>query len=201
MRNLTLNRSRSAGRAATFALIVAAVAGAALALGDRPAAPNVEFAADAPSAPLAFKAHQKNTQWRAPLLVGVTVFDVNGGPVGRVEDLLMNHDGVIQTVVIGVGGVLGFGAKHVAVPFAAMRWGMNPHPGAAAALPAAGDPSPPDAVAAAPACVATPEAAQGAPDVVGVIATLAELQSAPAFAYSSLQTGPDDPGALVSPYQ
>jgi len=32
----------------------------------------------------------------------------------------MSHDGVVQSVVIGVGGFLGFGTKPVAVPFAAM---------------------------------------------------------------------------------
>jgi hypothetical protein len=79
---------------------------------------------------------------------------------------------------------------------------MNPHPGFPAdALLAVRDPPPSGAAATSPACVATPEAAQGRPDVVGVTATLDELQSAPAFAYSSLLTGPDDPGALVSPYR
>jgi sporulation protein YlmC with PRC-barrel domain len=200
---LKLERDRSTGRSAMFALIVAAAAGGALMLGDRPADPKVEFGFDAAgpgAARLEFKSHQANTQWRAPRLVGVDVFDLDGRKVGKVEDLLMNHDGVVQTVVIGVGGILGFGAKHVAVPFAAMRWRMDPHPGGPGdTLVAARDPSPGGASRAA--CVATPEAAQGRPDVVGVTATLKELQSAPAFAYASLQNGPDNPLYVASPYQ
>ena len=34
----------------------------------------------------------------------------------------MDHDGKAETVVIGIGGFLGFGTKDVAVPFAAMQW-------------------------------------------------------------------------------
>ena len=36
--------------------------------------------------------------------------------------MLIDHNGAVQTVVIGVGGFLGFGKKDVAVPFAAMQW-------------------------------------------------------------------------------
>ena len=34
----------------------------------------------------------------------------------------MDHNGAVQTVVIGVGEFLGFGKKDVAVPFSAMQW-------------------------------------------------------------------------------
>ena len=42
--------------------------------------------------------------------------------IGKIDDLLMDHNGAAQTVVIGVGGFLGFGKKDVAVPFSAMQW-------------------------------------------------------------------------------
>ena len=40
----------------------------------------------------------------------------------EIDDLVMDHNGATQTVVIGVGGFLGFGKKEVAVPFAALQW-------------------------------------------------------------------------------
>ena len=76
---------------------------------------------------------------------------------------------------------------------------MNPRPAAEVEAVAAENPP------ASGECVATPEAAQGRPDAVGVTATLAELRSA--FAYASGQgaaVGPDataGAGAPVSPHQ
>ncbi len=153
------------------------------------------------SAPV-FDARQRATQWRAPRLIGVEVDDADGRPVGKVEDLLMTHEGVIQTVVIGVGGFLGLGAKPVAVPFTALQWRMDARPsalvGEGAANPGAGSSS----------CPVTVEAVQGRPDRVGVTATLAQLQSAPAFAYALSRAaaaglGSATPGddAPASPYQ
>jgi len=79
---------------------------------------------------------------------------------------------------------------------------MNPRP--AAEVEAVAAESPPASGAAAGECVATPEAAHGRPHAAAVTATLAELQSALAFAYASRRAAPDgtpDDEARVSPYQ
>jgi len=200
MPGFRLTTDRSAGRVAVFAIAVAAAIAGSYAFGERTADPPKMVRAAGASAPApGFNAHQRNTQWRAPLLIGIEVYDRDGMPVGKVEDLLMSHDGVVQSVVIGVGGFLGFGT------FAAMQWRMNPRPAAEAEAVAVEDP--PASGAASGECVATPEAAHGRPDAATVTATLAELQSAPAFAYASRQgaaVGPDPTagaGAPVSPHQ
>ncbi len=59
---------------------------------------------------------------RAPKLVGVAVYDSNNKSVGKIDDLLLDHDGKITTVVIGVGGFLGIGKKDVALPYSAVHW-------------------------------------------------------------------------------
>ena len=152
------------------------------------------------SPPPHFKAHQKVTQWRAPRLVGVAVFDAEGKPVGQVEDVLMSHAGVAETVVIGVGGFLGVGAKSVAIPFAAMQWRMSERSAAAPAAPADAGRPPRSGVEIA-------EAAQGHPDEADVTATRAELEQAPAFAYQpGGSAAPDSPSlpddeTQVSPYR
>jgi sporulation protein YlmC with PRC-barrel domain len=186
MQSLKFTTIGSAGRVVQFAAIVCAALVASYLVGrptgnPRPAGVPSPLVAAAPH----FKAHQKLTQWRAPLLVGVEVYGVEGTPVGKVKDVLMNHDGVVQTVVIGVGGLLGFGEKNVAVPFSAVQWSMNqrsdapvePPSGAAAAAPAPfANSAPSDQIA---------EAAQGRPDEADVAATLSQLQSAPSFSYAS----------------
>jgi len=99
MPGFRLTTDRSAGRVAVFAIVAAAAIGGSYAFGERTA--DAPKTAGAPAPAPRFNAHQKNTQWRAPLLVGVEVYDRDGKPVGTVEDLLMSHDGVVQTVVIG----------------------------------------------------------------------------------------------------
>lgn len=69
-----------------------------------------------------FVTSQEKNQWRAPKLVGVGVYGADDKQIGKIDDLLMDRNGAAQTVVIGVGGFLGFGKKDVAVPFAAMQW-------------------------------------------------------------------------------
>ena len=67
-----------------------------------------------------FVAMQDKGQWRAPKLIGVDVYGPDNKQIGKIDDILMDHDGKAQAVVIGVGGFLGFGKKDVAVPFSAI---------------------------------------------------------------------------------
>ena len=86
--------------------------------------------AQAPSA-VNFVTRQGKTQWRAPKLVGVRVYGPDDRQIGKIDDLVMDHNGAAQTVVIGVGGFLGFGKKEVrsAVRRDAMAHGKPEGPG------------------------------------------------------------------------
>ena len=53
-----------------------------------------------------FVMKQEKTQWRAPKLVGVSVYGPDDKQIGKIDDLVMDHTGATQTVVIGVGGFL-----------------------------------------------------------------------------------------------
>src|SRR3981189_1970509 len=55
--------------------------------------------------------------WRASKLVGLSVYNDNNESLGSINDLLMDKDGNIKGVVLGVGGFLGAGEHLVAVPF------------------------------------------------------------------------------------
>jgi sporulation protein YlmC with PRC-barrel domain len=49
------------------------------------------------------------------------VYDNQENKIGDVNDILLDKDGRVSTVIIGVGGFLGVGEKDVAVPFNALK--------------------------------------------------------------------------------
>jgi sporulation protein YlmC with PRC-barrel domain len=161
---------------------------------DNPAAPANQPAQAQPAQAQAtsgvnFVTKQEETQWRAPKLVGVGVYGPDDKQIGKIDDLMMDRNGAAQTVVIGVGGFLGFGKKDVAVPFAAMQWRTEPRmtpatdqpPGNPAAPGTSGAQQPPPMKETDPAAT---EASQGYPDKAILNVTLAELKSAPDFKYA-----------------
>jgi sporulation protein YlmC with PRC-barrel domain len=69
-----------------------------------------------------FVTDQAANQWRGSKLVGLTIYGSDNQPVGDVNEILVDDQGTIVAVVIGVGGLLGIGEKDVAVPFRAIQW-------------------------------------------------------------------------------
>jgi sporulation protein YlmC with PRC-barrel domain len=69
-----------------------------------------------------FVTEQAANQWRGSKLVGLTIHGSDNQPVGDVNEILVDDQGMITAVVIGVGGVLGIAEKEVAVPFTAIQW-------------------------------------------------------------------------------
>jgi hypothetical protein len=101
----------------------------------------------------------------------------------------MDHNGAAQTVVIGVGGFLGFGKKDVAVPFSSIQWKTEPrrapvtdNPPANTAASTNGQPAGPPPMKEIDS--ATTEASQGYPDKAILGASLAQLKAAPDFQYA-----------------
>src|SRR5262249_41840814 len=45
------------------------------------------------------------------------VYDPNENKIGEISDVLVDKDGKISAFIVSVGGFLGIGEKHVAVPF------------------------------------------------------------------------------------
>lgn len=62
----------------------------------------------------------------ASALIGSTVRTPDGRDIGRVSRLMVDpRDGRVTTLVIGMGGTLGIGEKHMSVPFSAVRIGQD----------------------------------------------------------------------------
>lgn len=69
-----------------------------------------------------FISHQMPNAWRASKLVGVNVYNENNDKIGDINEVMVDKDGKVDAVVIGVGGFLGIGEHNVAVPFDSLRW-------------------------------------------------------------------------------
>lgn len=82
-----------------------------------------------PSAPVqgstksstAFFTKRAAGQWFASDYIGSPVYDANGEEVGEVDELVVDQNGTVVAVIIGVGGFLAVGDKDIAVPLVAAR--------------------------------------------------------------------------------
>jgi sporulation protein YlmC with PRC-barrel domain len=174
-------------------LIGAALIGSSAYAADNPAPSDQSAQTQAPSG-VTFVTSQDMSQWRAPKLIGVGVYGPDDKQIGKIDDLLVDKNGSAKTIVIGVGGFLGFGKKDVAVPFSAVQWRTEARKVAA---PAADQPPSSTGNPAAPGTTANQqppmkevdpaaaEASQGYPDKAVLNVTLDELKSAPDFKYAS----------------
>lgn len=78
---------------------------------------NVVGIASAQAGGVTFLTAQDPGDWVAYRLVGTKVLNGNGEKIGDVNDVVIDVDGRVTAIVLGVGGYLGFNEKSVAVPF------------------------------------------------------------------------------------
>jgi sporulation protein YlmC with PRC-barrel domain len=64
--------------------------------------------------------------WRTSKVIGLNVYNDNNENVGSINDLLTDKSGNIKAAVISVGGLLGVGARLVAVPFDKVKFANEP---------------------------------------------------------------------------
>lgn len=66
--------------------------------------------------------YTQRAEWRASKLVGARVTNGAKETIGNISEVLIDKNGKISAVVIGVGGFLGMGERNVAVSFDALRF-------------------------------------------------------------------------------
>ena len=174
------------------ALCGATLVGSGAYAADNPAVPTAPPVQTQATTGVNFVTSQDKGQWRAPKLIGVGVYGPDDKQIGKIDDLILDKNGATRTIVIGVGGFLGFGKKDVAVPFSAMQWrtDVRKAPAAVDQPPSTGNPAAPGTTTAQQPAVkevdpATAEASQGYPDKAVLNVTLDELKAAPDFKYAS----------------
>ena len=77
---------------------------------------------DQPTGEIRYVTKNRSDLWRASKLEGVNVYNQQDEHVGDISEVLVNKEGQVEAVVIGVGGFLGIGQRDVAVPFNALEW-------------------------------------------------------------------------------
>jgi hypothetical protein len=100
-------------------LSAAFIAGPAYAQTAQPAAPA------ATTATAGSKMMLKNN-WRASKLMGLDVYNEANEKLGDINELILDKDGKINAVVIGVGGFLGMGEHDIAVSMDKLKFVETP---------------------------------------------------------------------------
>ena len=96
---------------------------AALLLSAALAVPALAQKKDEPKVPpnTFFKGQQSNQYLVRERLIGSKVVDKDGQSIGSIDDVIINNNGQIEGVILGVGGYFGIGEKKIGVRFSALR--------------------------------------------------------------------------------
>ncbi len=65
-------------------------------------------------------------QWQASKLIHMNVYNAQNEKVGDIKELMLDKNGKITDVAIGVGGFLGMGERDVVVKFDQLKWSNEP---------------------------------------------------------------------------
>jgi sporulation protein YlmC with PRC-barrel domain len=71
-----------------------------------------------------FITEESGQQMLSSNLVGMSVTNSNNDDIGKIDNLLLNKNGNLTGVVVSVGGFLGIGSKHIALPMSEVQ--INP---------------------------------------------------------------------------
>jgi len=71
-------------------------------------------------------AAQVGGEWRGSKLIGLNVYNNNKEKIGSIKELMLDQNGNVQIVVIGVGGFVGIREHDVAVSFTQITWATEP---------------------------------------------------------------------------
>ena len=72
-----------------------------------------------------YPARQDTSQWLGSNLIGAPVVSASNEAIGRITNFVINENGAIESVVISVGGILGVGARDVAVTYRSLKLVRN----------------------------------------------------------------------------
>lgn len=141
-------------------------------------------------------AQSSKGEWRTSKLVGVYVYNDSNEKLGSIDELIMNKQGKVDKVIIGVGGFLGVGQRDIAVNFDQLKFSDQPVPSTTASTAAppastsSGSSSPmptttgPATTVGSSSASARTTADEWYPDHAVMSATKDQLKSMPEFKYT-----------------
>jgi sporulation protein YlmC with PRC-barrel domain len=74
-----------------------------------------------------FLLQQSSSEWRASKLIGTNVVGPDNVKIGAIEDVVVENNGTVRAIVIGVGGFLGVGEKGVAISLKSLVIKQSPN--------------------------------------------------------------------------
>ena len=119
--------------------------------------------------------------WRSSKLIGLNVYNRADEKLGDINEILLDAEGKVKAVVIGVGGFLGMGEHDIAVSMDKLKFVEEAHKSAKADTKADAKTTTGSSTAAARRDAAT----DWAPDHAVMDATKDHLKALPQFKYSS----------------
>lgn len=154
-------------------------------------------------------AQSSKGEWRTSKMVGVNVYNDSNEKLGSIDELIMNKEGKIDKVIIGVGGFLGVGQRDIAVNFDQLKFTDQPLPSTTASTSAPVSSSSGTSTTSPPATApsstvgsssasARTTADEWYPDHAVMAATKDQLKSMPEFKYSEPTTTTSAPSSSGS---
>jgi BRCT domain type II-containing protein len=116
--------------------------------------------------------------WQGSKLVGVNVYNDKNEKIGDIKQLMVDKEGKIESIVIGVGGFLGMGERDVAVKFSELKWSDQPVSSASSSSPSSSKSSTTGSAS------STSSGAKTYPDHAVYNATKDQLKAMPQFDYN-----------------
>ncbi|NEW91786.1 PRC-barrel domain-containing protein [Rhodopseudomonas sp. BR0M22] len=126
-------------------------------------------------------------EWRASKMIGLNVYNQGNEKLGDINEILLDNQGRVQAVVIGVGGFLGVGERDVAVAFDKLKFVDTPVSSNTAMnknAPASSTTAPAGTTTGAATSTTASSADRWYPDHAVFNATKDQLKSMPEFKYS-----------------
>jgi len=71
--------------------------------------------------------NRQATDMRASYLIGANIKNMQNETVGEINDLVLDKDGRVAAVVVGVGGFLGIGEREVALDYKSLNVKYDPN--------------------------------------------------------------------------
>lgn len=75
---------------------------------------------------------ESSGSWRASKLIGLDVYNQANDKLGDINELILDKDGKVAAVIIGVGGFLGVGERDIAVSLSDIKFVEEARPAATA---------------------------------------------------------------------
>jgi len=113
---------------AIAALLIAAPAAFAQTTTTPPATSPPAASPSSPTSPGTMKFYSSQPgQMRASKLIGVNIKNNANETIGEINELILDKDGKIAAVVVGVGGFLGMGQREVALDYKSLNIKYDPN--------------------------------------------------------------------------